>query len=106
MFVVFSSQNVGGILDYIQDDIPSKLIAIDRSVECLFIKLKFKKTKWPLCSSYNHNKSLISNHRTITSKSSNVFLTFLIGNLHAARNNTNEDNFCQRYNIRGLLMQI
>ena len=52
----------GGILLYIQDDIPSKLIESKMTIEGLFVEINLRKKKWLLCCSYNPEKSLISNH--------------------------------------------
>ena len=44
----------GGILVYIREDIPSKLIPTDFSNrEGFFLELNFRKKKWVLCCSYN-----------------------------------------------------
>ena len=47
----------GGILLYIREDIPSKLIEMNTSVESIFIELNLKKKKWLVNCSYNANKS-------------------------------------------------
>ena len=52
----------GGILLYIRDDIPSKLIESKMTIEGLFVEINLRKKKWLLCCSYNPKKSLISNH--------------------------------------------
>ena len=53
----------GGILVYIREYIPSKLLAtiqIPDHVECLIIEIRLKKIKWILINLYNPSKSQIS----------------------------------------------
>ena len=53
----------GGILRYVRDDIPCKVIPMRNSIiEGFFIELKLRKKKWLLCCSYNPHGRFISNH--------------------------------------------
>ena len=53
----------GGILVYIRDDIPSKLIPTDFSNrEGFFLELNLRKKKWVLCCSYNPHSNFIETH--------------------------------------------
>ena len=52
----------GGILLYTREDIPSKLLNTDLSIERFFVEIRLRKKKWLLCSSYNPKKDLIANH--------------------------------------------
>ena len=61
----------GGILVYVRDDIPSKLLNISyvsSDTECLAIEINLRKTKWLLICSYNLHKNNISNHSMNLSK--------------------------------------
>ena len=61
----------GGILVYVRDDIPSKLLNISyvsSETECLAIEINLRKTKWLLTCSYNPHKNNISNHLMTLSK--------------------------------------
>ena len=61
----------GGILVYVRDDIPSKLLNISyvsSDTECLAIEINLRKTKWLLICSYNPHKNNISNHLMNLSK--------------------------------------
>ena len=53
--------NGGGILLYIWEDIPSRLLNFDMSIESFYIEIKIRKKKWLLVGTYNPNKNLISN---------------------------------------------
>ena len=55
----------GGILVYIGEDIPSKLLNISCTtfeIECLGIEMNLRKVKWHVICSYNPHKNYISNH--------------------------------------------
>ena len=54
--------NGNSILLYVKEDIPSKLLNSDLTIEGLFVEIRLRKKIWLLCSSYNPKKSLIANH--------------------------------------------
>ena len=45
--------NGGGILLYIRDDIPSRLLSNSNKTESIFAEVNFRKKKWLICVSYN-----------------------------------------------------
>ena len=57
------NRNGGGLIIYVQDDIPSKMLTkhnFPENIEAAFIELNFRKCKWLLCATYrapsqNHN---------------------------------------------------
>ena len=59
------SSNGGGILLYVRDDIPSRLLPdykIKDNLELFFVEVNIRKKKWLHSCSYNPHKSNISNH--------------------------------------------
>ena len=60
----------GGILLFIREDIPTKIISVTplKDFEGNFVELNFRKKKVLLCCSYNPYKNLISNHLNILGK--------------------------------------
>ena len=54
--------NGGGILVFIREDIPTKLIDSQMKIEGFFIELNLRRKKWLLCCSYNPKYSQISHH--------------------------------------------
>ena len=53
----------GGIMLYVREDIPSKLLLIDNQpIEGFYIEINLRKKKWLLCGSYNPNRDNIGNH--------------------------------------------
>ena len=58
------SSNGGGILLYVRDDIPSRLLTdykIKDNLELFFVEVNIRKKKWLLGCFYNPHKSNISN---------------------------------------------
>ena len=60
--------NGGGILLYIRDDLPSKLLSMNKNIEGFFVEINLRnKKKWLLSCSYNPTK--------IQSKNTDLYLT-------------------------------
>ena len=58
------NRNGGGIMLYIREDIPSRLIdkKLRNNSEYFFVEINLRKKKWLLCCSYNPHKNSISTH--------------------------------------------
>ena len=100
--------NGDGITIYVREDIPSKLIELNDSIECIILELNFGKKKWLLCGSYNPHKNLISQHLTVLSKSLDMLLmkydnVFLMGDFNVDKNQDSLVDFCQLYNLKHLI---
>ena len=65
----------GGILVYVREDIPSKLIEMKSSSESISVELKLRRKKWLVNCSYNANNSDICDHLRSLGKSLNTLLT-------------------------------
>ena len=62
--------NGGGIMLYVREDIPTKLLShIFPGVESFFVEINLHKKKWLINCSYNPHKSNIINHLNIISRS-------------------------------------
>ena len=64
----------GGILVYVREDIPSKLIEMKSSSESISIELKLRRKKWFVNCSYSANNSDICDHLRSLGKSLNTLL--------------------------------
>ena len=64
----------GGILVYVREDIPSKLIEMKSSSESISIELKLRRKKWLVNCSYSANNSDICDHLRSLGKSLNTLL--------------------------------
>ena len=59
----------GGILFYVREDIPVKLLSVEPlPTECFFVETNLQKRKWLVCCSYNRHKDNISNHLQLIRK--------------------------------------
>ena len=99
----------GGILVYVQEDISSKLIPMQRSpIEGFFIELNLRCKKWLLSCSYNPHRSLISENLSIIGKdldflSANFDQIFLMGNFNAKPHDHFLMDFCDENNLKNLI---
>ena len=96
--------NGGVILMYIREDIPSKLLNTDLSIEYFFVEIRLRKKTMLLCSSYNHKKSLITNHlncigRNLDSQQGQYETFILMGNF----NDATAKDFCQIYGRKNIV---
>ena len=100
--------NGGGILLYIREDIPSKLLNTDLSVEGFVVEIRLRKKKWLLCSSYNPKKNLTANHLNCIGKNLDSQLGqyekfILMGDFNVEPNDANMKNFCQIYGCKNIV---
>ena len=100
----------GGILLYIRNYIPSKLIGSKMTVEGLFVEINLRKKKWLLCCSYNPKKSLISNHlkeigNNLDLLSSKYDNYLLMGDFNAKPNEPAISDFCEIYNTNNIIKE-
>ena len=92
--------NGGGILLYIREDIPSKLLSMNKNIEGFFVEINFhKKKKWLLSCSHNPTKMRISNHLAELSKSTDLYLTkydqlLFLGDFNGGFEDSTVKNFC------------
>ena len=99
----------GGILMYVCDDIPCKLISMHNStIEGFFIKLRLRKKKWLLCCSYNPHWRFISNHlidigRNLNLLSTNYDNILMLGDFNAEVENNFLKEFCDLYGMKSLI---
>ena len=100
--------NGGGILLYIREDIPSKLLSINRNIEGFFVEINLRnKKKWLLSCSYNPKRAQISNHLAEISKITDLYLTkydklFFLDDFNAGFEDTSVKNFCFSYNLTSM----
>ena len=100
--------NGGDILLYIREDIPSKLLNTDLSIEGFFVEIRLRKQKWHLCSSYDPKKNLIANHlncicRNLDSQLGHNENFILMGDFNVEPNDANMKNCCQIYGCKNIV---
>ena len=105
--------NGGGILLFIREDIPSKLIKTKfllENFEGFFVEINLRRKKWLLCCSYNSHKNKISSHLDIISKSLDDFSTtydnlILLGDFNVEPEEKHMADFLNVYNLKNLVHQ-
>ena len=98
----------GGILLYIREDIPSKIIESKMNIEGFFVELNLRRKKWLLCCSYNPKYFQVTYHlkeigRVLDILSSNYENILLLGDFTTEPSDTALSNFCEIYNFKNLI---
>ena len=98
----------GSVLLYIREDIPSKLLNTDLSIEGFLVEIRLRKKKRLLCSSYNRKKNLIANHlncigRNLDSHLGQYVNFILMGDFNVEPNDANMKNVCQIYGCKNIV---
>ena len=99
--------NGGGILLYIRDDIPARLLSNSNKTESIFVDINFRKRKWLICASYNPHKSNILNHLHHLSKGLDNYIgsydnILLLGDFNPEFSEPCLNDFCDIYNFKNL----
>ena len=96
----------GGILLYVREDIPSKLLLLaENHIEGFFVEINLRnKKKWLISCSYNPKKTSLSNHIAALSKSLDLFTTkyehlLFLGDFNAGMEDSSIKIFCNNYNL-------
>ena len=102
----------GGILFYVREDIPLKLLSVEPlPTECLFVDANLQKRKWLVCCSYSPHKDNISNHLQLIRKkldlySPNYESIILAGDFNSEITDTCMNDFCESYNLSSLIRKL
>ena len=102
--------NGGGILLYIRDDIPARLLSNSNKTETIFVEINFRKKKWLICASYNPHKGNISNHLHHLSKGLDNYIgnydnILLLGDFNSEFSEPCLNDFCDIYNPKNLVKE-
>ena len=104
------NRNGGGIMLYIREDIPSRLIEkkLRNNSEYFFVEINLRKKKWLLCCSYNPHKNSVSTHidflrRELDLHSSNYENFILLGDFNSETTDKNLKDFCNLYLLKNLI---
>ena len=102
----------GGLLLYIREDIPSKLLKINlvSEEECMFVELNLRQRKWLFICSYNPNKRNTKAHLSFLSKnidslSAKYSHFLLMGDLNCEMTDYQLEEFCANYCLKNLITQ-
>ena len=102
----------GGILLYVREDIPSKLITplVPIDIECVFIEINFHKKKWLVVGSYNPLKSTIADHLEKLGKHLDTILplydnVIIMGDFNSEPHEYDMSEFCAIYGLKNLVKE-
>ena len=98
----------GGIMVFIREDIPSRVLSLNKSIEPLFIELNFCKKKWLLCCTYNPNRNNISNHLDLLRRNLDLYSSecehfIVVGDFNSEGAQTSMKVFCDSYEFKNLI---
>ena len=101
----------GGIILYVREGIPSKLINssfIDHDKEYFLVALNLRKQKCLVISNYNPHKTMIKGswYKEIDSHSSKYDNSLLSGDFNSEPTEEAMKSFCQIYNFENLLDKL
>ena len=107
----FDRKTEGGILLYVLEDIPAKVLSNDfPTPESFFVEIILHKKKWLINCSYNPHKNSIKNHLEFISKTLDIFTTkyennLLLGDLNKCADDEALKSFCRSYGLHSLIKQ-
>ena len=93
----------GGILIFIREDIPTKIISITplKDFEGIFVELNFRKKKILLCYSYNHHLNILGK---ILDTQMKIYGNFLIvRDFNFEMTESVMENFCGTYHLHNVI---
>ena len=104
----------GGILLYIRQDIPSKLLInlkISENLEGVFVELNFRRKKWLVCCSYNPQKLNITKHPDVTGKNLDLYSSryenyLLLGDFNSEPSENAIIEFCKVYRLKNFVKGV
>ena len=93
---------------HVNDNLPPKLLSIDRACESHFTELNLKRSKCLISYSNNPNRSNSSSHleslsRNLDLYSSNYDNYLEVGSCNASVEKANIKNICQRFSLKNLM---
>ena len=102
----------GGIMLYVREDIPSKLLSIENQpIEGFYIEINLRKKKWLLCGTYNPHMSNIGNHLDSLSKNLSLFSSAYDNYIAIDEFNTEADSkemssFCDTFDLTSIIKNL
>ena len=107
------NQNEGGLLLYVREDIPCKILkeyTPEKPTEKFFVKINLRSRKWLLSCSYNPKTNLIADHLHCIGRETDLYLSkydnfIVLGDLNTEVSNSFMEQFCASYNLKSLIKE-
>ena len=105
------NRNGGGIMLFIRNDIPAKVVSTDdRPIESFYVELNFRNKKWLLNCSYNPKHSSIESHldsfsKSIDSLSSKYGNFILLDDFNSCMEDSPMKTFAEIYKLQNLIKE-
>ena len=107
------NKNGGGVMIFVRDDITSKEIKISffpSDIECLFIEINIRKTKWLIFGCYhppsqNDNYFFYNLSKALDSLNSNYEKFLLVGDFNSEDHETEITNFLNNREAKNIVKQ-
>ena len=98
----------GGILVYIGDNIPAKLLQINTEIENICFHINLRNRKWFICAAYNPQKNLSSSFFKVLTTCVESYLTqydnlLIIGDFNVEEKEKNLQDFMQNLAINNIV---
>ena len=93
---------------YFREDLPAKLLPIDRTNESRFVQLNLKRTKWLISYSNKPNKSNIYSHLESLSRNLDLFSSkyenyLVVSDFNVSVEEANIKNLCESFSLKNLI---
>ena len=101
----------GGIMFFVRDDLPCHELSSHKlpiNIECTFLEMAIRKTKWLIVGGYNPHKENISYFLKYVSRELDKYLLkyenlLLLGDWSSAVTEKEMKDFCERYGLENLI---
>ena len=100
----------GGIMLYVREDIPSKLLSAENQlIEGFYIEINLRKKKWLPCGTHNPHRNNIGNHLDSLSKNlalySSAYNYIVIGDFNIEVDSKEMSSFCDTFDLTSLIKE-
>ena len=100
-----------GIMLYVREDIPSKLLSIENQpIEGFHMEINLRKKKWLICGTYNLHRNNMGNHLDSPSKNLALYLStydnyIVIGDFNIEADSGQMSSFCDTFDLTSLMKE-
>ena len=102
------NRNGGGLLLYVREDIPTKVLSLEGDIECILTDVTIAKKKWLIFGIYNPHKHMIKDFLSMLEKNVCKYLPLydnmiILGDFNCEVDEEPMSDFCNTYNLKSLI---